>query len=118
MKKITAIFTVTAVAINFSLCGFAAENSKKHPANKIAIHQNFPVKAKTAKYAAKKTAKISSMKVKIIDGCIGCGTCVSISSSVFSLDDVAKVNQSQVSGHEDKCRAAAKACPAHVIKIM
>jgi len=58
------------------------------------------------------------MKVQIIPGCIACGACVSINPDIFEMEDTIHVNHSKVAGHEDDCRAAAEACPVHVIKII
>ncbi len=57
------------------------------------------------------------MNVKIEDSCIGCGVCESICEAVFSVDDVAKVNESAVSGNEDCVKEAAEACPVGAIVV-
>jgi len=57
------------------------------------------------------------MKVTIIPGCIACGACESINSEVFTITDVAHVNEAAIPGNEDDCRTAAEACPVNVIKI-
>ena len=36
------------------------------------------------------------MKVTIEDGCIACGACESICDAVFTVEDVATVNESEV----------------------
>ena len=41
------------------------------------------------------------MKVKINDGCIACGACESVCDAVFSIEDVAVVNEAAVAGNED-----------------
>lgn len=57
------------------------------------------------------------MKVTIEDGCIGCGACESICDAVFSVEDVATVNESEVANNEDGVKEAAEACPVSVIKV-
>jgi ferredoxin len=57
------------------------------------------------------------MYVKIIDGCIACGVCESITPEVFTVTDTSVADNSQVPGQEDACREAADACPVSVIKI-
>lgn len=57
------------------------------------------------------------MNVKIEDGCIACGACESICDAVFSVEDVAVVNQSAVADNIDCVKEAADACPVSVIII-
>lgn len=57
------------------------------------------------------------MNVKIEDGCIACGACESICDAVFSVEDVAVVNQSAVADNIDCVKEAADACPVGVIVI-
>lgn len=57
------------------------------------------------------------MKVKIEDGCISCGACESICGEVFTIEDVAVVNEAGIAGNEDAVREAAEACPVSVIVI-
>jgi len=57
------------------------------------------------------------MHVKIIEGCIACGVCESISSEVFTVLDTSVVDNAHVPGREDACREAAEACPVNVIVI-
>jgi ferredoxin len=57
------------------------------------------------------------MHVKVVDGCIACGVCESITPEVFTVLETSVVDNSQVPGHEDECREAAEACPVSVIKI-
>lgn len=57
------------------------------------------------------------MNVKIEDGCIACGACESICDAVFSVEDVAIVNQSAVADNIDCVKEAADACPVGVIVI-
>lgn len=57
------------------------------------------------------------MKVKIEDGCIACGACESICDAVFSIEDVAVVNEANVAANESAVREAAEACPVSVIVI-
>lgn len=57
------------------------------------------------------------MHVKIIEGCIACGVCESISPEVFTVLDTSVVDNTHVPGQEDACREAAEACPVNVIVI-
>ncbi len=57
------------------------------------------------------------MHVNIVEGCIACGVCESISPEVFTVLDTSIADNSFVPGHEDECREAAEACPVSVIKI-
>lgn len=57
------------------------------------------------------------MNVKIEDGCIACGACESICDAVFSVEDIAIVNQSAVADNIDCVKEAADACPVGVIVI-
>lgn len=57
------------------------------------------------------------MSVKIEDGCIACGACESICDAVFTVEDVAVVNQSAVADNMDCVKEAADACPVGVIVI-
>lgn len=59
------------------------------------------------------------MKVKIVEGCIGCGLCVSTCPSVFciGMDGLAEVCAPPVGDGEDNAvRQAADNCPVGVIK--
>ncbi len=57
------------------------------------------------------------MKVKIEDGCIACGACESICDAVFSVEDIAIVNEANIAGNEEAVKEAAEACPVSVIII-
>jgi ferredoxin len=57
------------------------------------------------------------MKVEIIPGCISCGLCESINSDVFTLNEIAHVNEENVPGNEQDCKDAADQCPVSVIKV-
>ncbi|MFI3300779.1 MAG: ferredoxin [Candidatus Gastranaerophilales bacterium] len=57
------------------------------------------------------------MAVKIEDGCIGCGACESICSEVFSIEDIAVVNEAAVEANIDCVKEAAEACPVSVIVV-
>ena len=57
------------------------------------------------------------MKVKIEDGCIACGACESICEAVFSVEDIAIVNEGAIAGNEEAVKEAAEACPVAVIAI-
>lgn len=57
------------------------------------------------------------MKVRIEDGCIACGACESICDAVFSVEDVATVNEANIPGNEAAIKEAAEACPVSVIIV-
>lgn len=57
------------------------------------------------------------MNVKIEDGCIACGACESICDAVFTVEDIAVVNQTAVADNIDCVKEAADACPVGVIVI-
>jgi len=57
------------------------------------------------------------MKVRIEDGCIACGFCEQACEAVFTIEDVAVVNEAAVAGHEDCVKEAADGCPVNVIII-
>lgn len=57
------------------------------------------------------------MNVRIEDGCIACGACESICDAVFTVEDVAVVNQSAVADNADCVKEAAEACPVGVIIV-
>ena len=57
------------------------------------------------------------MNVKVSDSCIACGACESICDAVFSVEDVAKVNEAEVAANEDCIKEAADACPVGAIEI-
>ncbi len=57
------------------------------------------------------------MKVTIEDGCIACGACESICDAVFTVEDVATVNELEVASNEDCVKEAAESCPVSVIKV-
>jgi len=57
------------------------------------------------------------MKVKIEEGCIACGACESICEAVFTVEDVAVVNEANIAGNEECVKEAAEACPVSVIII-
>ena len=57
------------------------------------------------------------MNVKIEDGCIACGACESICDAVFTVEDIAVVNQSAVADNIDCVKEAADACPVGVIVV-
>jgi ferredoxin len=57
------------------------------------------------------------MNVKIEDGCIACGACESICDAVFTVEDVAVVNQTAVADNIDCVKEAADACPVGVIVV-
>lgn len=57
------------------------------------------------------------MKVKIEDGCIACGACESVCEAVFSVEDIAIVDESAVDANTDCVKEAAEVCPVSVITI-
>lgn len=57
------------------------------------------------------------MKVIIEDGCISCGACESVCDAVFTVEDIAVVNETAVDSNQDCVKEAADACPVSVIKI-
>lgn len=57
------------------------------------------------------------MKVEILDGCTGCGSCEAINSDVFKVNGVAHVDSQMIKGNEQDCRDAAAQCPVNVIKV-
>ena len=57
------------------------------------------------------------MKVRINDGCVACGACESTCDAVFSIEDVAVVNEAAIAGNEDAIKEAAECCPVGVIEV-
>ena len=57
------------------------------------------------------------MNVRVEDSCIACGACESICDAVFSVEDVAKVNDSAVAENEACVKEAADACPVGAIEV-
>ena len=57
------------------------------------------------------------MNVKVNDSCIACGACESICDAVFSVEDIAKVNESAVADNVDCVKEAADACPVGAIEV-
>lgn len=57
------------------------------------------------------------MKVRVEDSCIACGACESICEAVFSIEDIAVVNEANVAANEECVREAADACPVGSIII-
>lgn len=57
------------------------------------------------------------MNVRVEDSCISCGACESICDAVFSIEDIAVVNQSAVPDNIDCVKEAADACPVGAIII-
>ncbi len=56
--------------------------------------------------------------VKIVPGCISCGTCESICPDVFEVKGVAEVKPNpDVEKHAELIREAVDMCPVSVIKI-
>ena len=61
--------------------------------------------------------KETEMKVKVEDSCIACGACESICEAVFSIEDIAVVNEAEVAANEECVKEAADACPVGAIII-
>ena len=57
------------------------------------------------------------MNVKVEDSCIECGACESICDKVFTVEDMAKVNEAEVAANEDSVKEAAESCPVGAIVI-
>ena len=57
------------------------------------------------------------MAYVISDECIACGACESFCPDVFKVEDVATVDNANVSGNEDCVKEAADACPVSVISV-
>lgn len=56
-------------------------------------------------------------KVKIIPGCITCGTCEFVAPEVFEVLDIAYVKKNvDVEQYQKEIEAAIKLCPVQVIK--
>lgn len=57
-------------------------------------------------------------KVRIVPGCISCGSCEAICPSVFVVTDVARVIETSDPNKEpDLVREAADMCPVSVIEV-
>lgn len=55
--------------------------------------------------------------VKIVPGCITCGTCEFLAPEVFEVLDIARVKKDvDVKKFEKEIKEACKACPVQVIK--
>ncbi|MCK7470120.1 MAG: ferredoxin [Desulfomicrobium escambiense] len=57
------------------------------------------------------------MKVKIVTAALACGACESICEAVFSIEDIAIVNEAGIAGNEDSVKEAADSCPVDCIVI-
>lgn len=59
------------------------------------------------------------MKVKVIEGCISCGLCMSVCPEVFRMSDegVSEVYAQPTEENQDDTREAAEGCPVSVIVI-
>lgn len=57
------------------------------------------------------------MNVKVEDSCIACGACESICDAVFSVEDIAIVNEANVAANEEGVKEAAESCPVGAIII-
>jgi len=57
-------------------------------------------------------------KVRIVPGCISCGTCEAICPAVFVVEGTARVhNQAAVAAHSIAVEEAAEMCPVSVIEV-
>lgn len=57
-------------------------------------------------------------KVRIIPGCISCGTCEAICPQVFKVEGTARVHDHDaVKDNEDEVDEAAEMCPVSVIEV-
>ncbi|MFH0898580.1 MAG: ferredoxin [bacterium] len=57
-------------------------------------------------------------KVRIIPGCISCGSCEIIAPEVFELQQTAQVRpDAQITGNEEKIIEAALMCPVQAIEV-
>ena len=57
-------------------------------------------------------------KVRIVPGCISCGSCEAICPKVFQVTDVARVlPDTDPEGDAELVREAADMCPVSVIKV-
>lgn len=57
-------------------------------------------------------------KVRIVPGCISCGTCEAICPAVFKVEGTARVhNHAAVASHETEVEEAADMCPVSVIEV-
>ncbi len=57
-------------------------------------------------------------KVRIIPGCISCGTCEAICPAVFKVEGTARVhNHAAVASNEVAVHEAAEMCPVSVIEV-
>ena len=57
-------------------------------------------------------------KVKILPGCISCGTCEVVCSAVFEVTDISHVKENaDLQENEEKVREAAQACPVGAIEV-
>ena len=55
-------------------------------------------------------------KYRILDSCIGCGVCEAICGEVFSVEDIAKINEANIDLNIDKVELAIDACPISAIE--
>ncbi|MEI7580324.1 MAG: ferredoxin [bacterium] len=57
-------------------------------------------------------------KVRIVPGCISCGTCEAICPAVFVVEGTARVhNHGAVASHSEAVDEAAEMCPVSVIEV-
>lgn len=59
-----------------------------------------------------------SKKVRIVPGCISCGTCEAICPAVFKVEGTARVHDhNAVKDNQDAVDEAAEMCPVSVIEV-
>ncbi len=57
-------------------------------------------------------------KVKILPGCISCGTCQVICPEVFEVTDISHIKpDADLNKNEEKIKEAAEMCPVSVIEM-
>lgn len=57
-------------------------------------------------------------KVKILPGCISCGTCQVICPEVFEVTDISHIKKdADLKKNEEQMKEAAEMCPVSVIEI-
>jgi len=76
------------------------------------------VKHHVAKNQRMNIRGIMIKKVRIVPGCISCGSCEAICSAVFKVEGTAHIhNHDAVADHEDEINEAAEMCPVSVIEV-
>lgn len=58
------------------------------------------------------------MDIKILPGCISCGTCEAVCPKVFRINSISQVRQDvNLQEYKDCIKEAAEMCPVDAIKI-